>query len=169
MNKFEKVSVEEYSKSIGDTSLTKEQIQKEYDEIKLPERKTKNSAGYDFFVPYKTIIEPGESVVIPTGIKCKIDEKSFLSLFPRSSLGFKYRLQLDNTVGIIDADYYNNDSNEGHIFAKITNNSNVSGRGVMLTLEQGEAFMQGVFLKYGVTEDDYVTKERTGGIGSTND
>ena len=86
-----------------------------------------------------------------------------LHLYPRSGLGFKYRLQLNNTVGIIDSDYYNSD-NEGHIFAKITNDSN---EGKTLELKAGEGFMQGIFLEYGITQDDEADGVRTGGFGST--
>lgn len=86
-----------------------------------------------------------------------------LHLYPRSGLGFKFRLQLNNTVGIIDSDYFNSD-NEGHIFAKITNDSN---EGKVLTLQAGEGFMQGIFLEYGITEDDDADGVRNGGFGST--
>ena len=86
-----------------------------------------------------------------------------LHLYPRSGLGFKYRLQLNNTVGIIDSDYFNSD-NEGHIFAKITNDSN---EGKTLKLQAGEGFMQGIFLEYGITEDDGADGVRNGGFGST--
>ena len=84
-------------------------------------------------------------------------------LYPRSGLGFKYRLQLNNTVGIIDSDYFHSD-NEGHIFAKITNDSN---EGKTLSLEKGAGFMQGIFVEYGITVDDDVTASRNGGFGST--
>ena len=83
-------------------------------------------------------------------------------LFPRSGLGFKYRLTLDNTVGVIDSDYFNAD-NEGHIFIKMTNCGEKS-----LTVEKGKAFAQGVFLPFGITVDDCCENERTGGFGSTD-
>ena len=86
-----------------------------------------------------------------------------LKLYPRSGLGFKYRLQLNNTVGIIDSDYYNSD-NEGHIFAKITNDSN---EGKTVEIAEGTGFMQGIFIEYGITLDDEVTDVRNGGFGST--
>ena len=87
-----------------------------------------------------------------------------LFLLPRSGLGFKYRLQLNNTIGLIDADYFYSD-NEGHIFAKITNDSN---EGKVISVKKGEAFIQGVFLSYGITEDDEVNSIRNGGFGSTS-
>ena len=86
-----------------------------------------------------------------------------LKLYPRSGLGFKYRLQLNNTVGIIDSDYFHSD-NEGHIFAKITNDSNEDK---VMRLELGDGFMQGIFVEYGITVDDEVTEIRNGGFGST--
>jgi dUTP pyrophosphatase len=109
-------------------------------------------------------MEPGVSYKVPTGIRVKIDEGWLLACAPRSGLGFKYRLQLDNTVGIIDSDYYYSD-NEGHIFARITL-ENHEGKG--LVLRQNDAFMQGIFLPYGITYDDHATGVRNGGFGSTD-
>ena len=105
-----------------------------YDKVKLPQRATKGSAGYDFFAVTDIELKPGESLKIPTGIRAKIDEGWVLKIYPRSGLGFKYRLQLDNTVGIIDSDYYNS-SNEGHIMIKMTNNS-LDGKTVYIPREQ---------------------------------
>lgn len=93
-----------------------------------------------------------------------MNEDYVLKLYPRSGLGFKYRLQLNNTVGIIDSDYYYSD-NEGHIFAKITNDSN---EGKTVELKAGDGFMQGIFLEYGITIDDDATEIRNGGFGSTS-
>lgn len=87
-----------------------------------------------------------------------------LSIFPRSSLGFKYRLQLNNTVGIIDSDYFYSD-NEGHMFIKMTNDSR---EGKTVELAAGMAFAQGIFLPYGITVDDDCTSTRNGGFGSTD-
>ena len=84
-------------------------------------------------------------------------------LYPRSGLGFKYRLQLNNTVGIIDSDYYNSD-NEGHMFVKLTNDSNEDKS---LSLKAGQGMVQGIFFEFGIVEDDDVTEERNGGFGST--
>ena len=108
-------------------------------------------------------LKPGETTKIPTGIRVKIDEGWVLKIYPRSGLGFKFRLQLDNTVGIIDSDYYYS-SNEGHIMIKITNNS-LEGKTV--AVKQGEAFAQGVFVEYGITVDDDADGIRDGGFGST--
>lgn len=153
--KFEFVTYEEYAKALADKTI--------YEQLKLPQRATKASAGYDFYAPYDFSLQPGETIKIPTGIRCKMQENYVLLLFPRSSLGFKYRLGLDNTVGVIDADYYNA-LNEGHIFIKITNNS----KDKILNVKQGEGFAQGIFIQYGITVDDEVTTLRTGGFGSTN-
>lgn len=156
--KFEKVSFEQYKKDC----LFNNDVENIYNDLLLPKRATKYSAGYDFYLPYDISLKPGETILIPTGIRVKIDFNWVLKCYPRSSLGFKYRLQLDNTVGIIDADYYNS-PNEGHIFVKLTNHSNLD-----VCLTKKSAFMQGIFIQYGITIDDDVTNERVGGIGSTN-
>lgn len=154
--KFEKVSFAQYEND-------EENAKVYYDQIKLPKRATTGSAGYDFYMPYDLTLEPGQTAKIPTGIRARMENGWVLCLFPRSGLGFKYRLQLNNTVGIIDADYYGSD-NEGHIFAKITNDSNEEK---VLELKQGEGFMQGIFLPFGITEDDDTNEIRNGGFGST--
>lgn len=134
-----------------------------YEGIQLPTRATTGSAGYDFKAPVGFTLEPGESIKIPTGIRVKIADGWMLACFPRSGLGFKYRVQLDNTVGIIDSDYFNSD-NEGHIFAKITNDSKENKT---VHIKRGEAFMQGIFIPYGITYDDAASGVRNGGLGST--
>ena len=159
--KFEKVSKEQFEFAWTDTFSSTQNI---YDEIKLPKRATVGSAGYDFFSPLDFTLAPGETIKIPTGIRAKIDEGWVLKIYPRSGLGFKYRLQLNNTVGIIDSDYYNSD-NEGHIFIKITNDSN---EGKTLDIKCGEAFAQGLFIEYGITVDDDTDGIRNGGFGSTS-
>ena len=126
-----------------------------------PRRATAGSAGYDFFAPLDFHLEPGDSVRIPTGYRARIAEGWVLMLFPRSGLGFKYRLQLNNTVGIVDADYFGA-RNEGHIFIKLTNAGDRP-----LSVGAGEAFAQGVFLPFGLTTDDAAGGERVGGFGST--
>ena len=135
-----------------------------YDEILLPRRGTAGSAGYDFFSPLDFILEPGQFIRIPTGIRARIDDGWVLTIYPRSGQGFKYRVQLYNSVGVIDADYFGA-QNEGHIQIKIVN-ANTEGK--TLSVKQGEAFAQGIFLPFGVTIDDEATEERTGGFGSTD-
>ena len=132
--------------------------------IPLPVRATVGSAGYDFFSPVGFSLAPGESILIPTGIRVIMDEGWVLAIFPRSGLGFKYRLQLDNTVGIIDSDYAYSD-NEGHILFRMTNDSRESKK---LHIHAGDAIAQGVFLSFGITEDDQTTMPRNGGLGSTS-
>lgn len=161
--KFEKVSYRKFEENMFIFGFPMEIIEKIYDDIMLPKRATKGSAGYDFFMPFAYVLKPGETVKIPTGIRVKINPGWVLHIYPRSSLGFKYRLQLDNTVGIIDSDYYESD-NEGQIFCKITNDSKEDKP---VILKKGMAFVQGVFLQYGITVDDDATEQRNGGIGST--
>ena len=134
-----------------------------YEELKLPKRATRGSAGYDFYTPFNIILKPGETVKIPTGIRAEMEEGWVLKLYPRSGLGFKFRLQLNNTVGIIDSDYFYSD-NEGHIFAKLTNDSK---EGKVVYIEKGTGFMQGIFVEYGITVDDDAVEIRNGGFGST--
>ena len=160
MNKFEKVSFEQYAKSIGGDI----DLYTEYANIKLPRRATIGSAGYDFFAPFDFELIPGETIKIPTGIRALLDEDKFLAIYPRSGIGFKYRLQLDNTVGIVDSDYSWSD-NEGHIFIKITNDGR---EGKTIHINKGEAFAQGIITQYFVTIDDEVSEVRNGGFGSTN-
>ena len=135
-----------------------------YDRIRLPKRATTGSAGYDFFLTQDVCLKPSETALIPTGIRAKMDEGWVLMLFPRSGLGFKFRLQLNNTVGIIDSDYYFS-KNEGHIFCKITNDSKEDKT---LVLKEGEAFCQGIFVPFGITTDDETDGVRDGGFGSTD-
>ena len=162
--RFEKVSrarfVTDWLDTFREDEKTAEQI---YESIKLPKRATKGSAGYDFYSPLSFTLKPGETIKIPTGIRVTMREDYVLAVFPRSGLGFKFRLQLNNTVGIIDSDYYYSD-NEGHIFIKLTNDSN---EGRVLNLEAGNGFAQGIFFPFGITEDDEVTEIRNGGFGST--
>lgn len=161
--KFHKVSYEQFKKDWIDTFGEEEGIKEIYESINLPRRATAGSAGYDFYAPADFVVKPGESVKIPTGIRVEMEEGWVLKCYPRSGLGFKYRLQLNNTVGIIDSDYFYSD-NEGHMFAKITNDTNENKT---VELSKGAGFMQGIFVEYGITVDDDVTEVRNGGFGST--
>ena len=165
VGKMEKVSFERFYGDWQDTfgACSEESCREIYDAIKLPARATAGSAGYDFYAPVDVTLHPGETVKIPTGIRVRMQEDWVLMCFPRSGLGFKYRLQLNNTVGIIDSDYYGA-ANEGHIFARITNDSNEEK---VCEIAAGTGFMQGIFVPYGITEDDAATEVRTGGFGST--
>ena len=182
--KFEKVSYEQFKESFlntlgedylvelkmlparmsgQDKTAVDVKLRKIYDGIKLPRRATVGSAGYDFFAPFNITIKPGETFKMPTGIRAIIDEGWVLQCFPRSGLGFKYRMQLDNTVGIIDSDYSNSD-NEGHIMAKFTNDSRESK---VIFVPSGAGYMQGLFIPFGITVDDDADGIRNGGFGST--
>ena len=163
---FQKVSLKQFMDDwIATFGNRPDQIITEiYNDIKLPKRATSGSAGYDFFSPIDFILQPNETIKIPTGIRCKIDDDWVLKCYPRSGLGFKYRLQLNNTVVIIDSDYFYSD-NEGHIFVKLTNDTNERRT---VELKAGIGFMQGIFVEYGITVDDDVQMERNGGFGSTS-
>jgi len=161
---FSKVSFEQFKKDWEKNIGVVENLQSIYDEIKLPMRATKGSAGYDFYAPTELVLNAGESVFVPTGIRVKIDEGWLLALFPRSGLGIKYRLQLDNTTGIIDSDYFFA-LNEGHIMAKITNDTKEEKT---VHIEKGAGFIQGVFLPYGICYNDESEGVRVGGFGSTS-
>lgn len=165
--KFHKVSEEQFVVDWTDTfpGAKREDILHIYGNIQYPKRATKGSAGYDFFSPISFSLAPGETIKIPTGIRVEIEDGWVLKCYPRSGLGFKYRLQLNNTVGIIDSDYFYSE-NEGHMFAKLTNDSK---EGKTLELELGTGFMQGIFVEYGITFDDNADEleVRNGGLGST--
>ena len=163
--KFEKVSPRQF---VNDWVATfphqsVEQALMAYEQIQLPRRATSGSAGYDFFAPVGFELPAGSTIKIPTGIRAIIEEGWVLTLYPRSSLGFKYRFQLDNSVGVIDSDYARSD-NEGHIFLRMTNDSR-EGKG--LRVPTGTAFAQGIFLPFGITIDDDAQGVRNGGFGST--
>ena len=165
MARFEKVTLDQFTKdwqNLWDDEIIT--IQEIYDYIKLPKRATSGSAGYDFFLPMDIIVNPNESILIPTGIRVHIENGWVLKIYPRSSLGFKYRIQLDNTVGIIDSDYFYAE-NEGHIMIKLTNDSKEE---LVCELDEGKAFAQGVFIEYGITFDDDAVDQRIGGFGSTD-
>ena len=110
--KFEKVSFEQYKKDYYDAFPecmdinNEEDLKVMYDMIELPKRATKGSAGYDFYAPFSFTMIPEETIKIPTGIRCKMENGWVLKCYPRSGLGFKYQLNLSNEVGIIDEDFY---------------------------------------------------------------
>lgn len=171
--KFEKVSRNQFISSMQNyvNSFKGElDLNEVYNNIKLPKRKTSHSAGYDFFLPADFTIIEGETILIPTGIRCKMDDDLVLEIYPRSSYGFKYGMEIANTVGIIDSDYYYAD-NEGHIMIKLKFSNIEYGLKSMLRKEMnfhaGDSFVQGIFKQYFISEDDGVTEVRTGGIGST--
>lgn len=167
---FYKVSIEEFEscfKEKVDPDKSSEEIRAIYDHIVLPKRATVGSAGYDFYAPFDFELKPGAELFIPYGIRVKMEQGWVLQLFPRSGLGSKYRLQLNNSVGIIDSDYFEAD-NEGHLMSTLANCSYDKEK--ILKINAGEAILQGVFIPFGITySDEEQTKAvRRGGFGSTD-
>ncbi len=164
IGKFEKVSFAQFYAAMKDEfDMSKEDAKRTYDALQLPSRATAGSAGYDFKSPVGFVLEPSQTIKIPTGIRVQIEDGWWLGCLPRSGLGFKYQVRLANTVGVIDADYYFSE-NEGHIFAKITNGNN---EGKALKIKAGDGFMQAIFIPFGITYDDNADGIRNGGFGST--
>lgn len=131
----------------------------------MPVRKTKFSAGYDFCVPEDVTLEPGVMKLVPTGIKAYMQEGEFLGMHIRSSMAVKKQVRLVNNVGIIDADYYNNPDNEGHIMLALVNMGEED-----LVLNKGECIAQGIFYNYLLADGDAMIAKasRSGGFGSTS-
>ena len=167
VGKFEKSSLKQWFNDVGNDSNKLDEIMPVAtildDIVKIPTRATKGSAGYDIVTPFDIDLKVGESMKVPTGLKCKVDNGWFLGILPKSGLGFKYSLRLGNSIGVIDEDYYNNENNEGHIWVKIQNDGDKD-----FHLDAGKAFCQGIFLPYGITYDDESEGVRVGGLGSTN-
>ncbi len=154
---FEKISFEQFKKDFKDDKQT-------YQSYELPTRSTKHSAGYDFKAIYDFSIEPGEQKKIFTGVKAKMEIDEVLMLYVRSSMGIKHGVRMSNGVGIIDSDFYNNPTNEGHFSITLYNSSDKT-----YTVKKGEAFGQGIFQKFLTVDDEQEIKtERTYGFGSTN-
>ena len=130
--------------------------------LKLPTRSTPGSAGYDIAAAANVCLHVGERALVPTGIKAYMQADEYLGIHIRSSLAVKQSLYLANSQGIIDADYYNNPDNEGHILIALINMGKEE-----VQLEKGERVAQGIFSKYLIATDDDATGIRTGGIGST--
>ena len=152
---FEKISFEQFQKDIKNDKFL-------YEEYKLPQRKTKYSAGYDFLAIEDFEIKPGEIKKIPTGYKSNFQNDEMLMLLVRSSMGFKYNIRMCNQVGIVESDYYNNQDNEGHLFVALQNEGDKT-----FNVKKGESYAQGIFTKF-LTCGDEVSEVRSGGIGSTN-
>ncbi len=129
----------------------------------LPERKTKLSAGYDFCLPQDVVLEPGRISLVPTGVKAYMQPGEFLGLHIRSSMAVKRGLALVNNVGIVDADYYDNPDNEGHILLALLNTG-----AEPVKLLKGERVAQGIFYRFLTADADGAAGERSGGFGSTS-
>ena len=156
MRKFEIISEKEYEK------VLKEKC--DYDDMKLPVRSTMHSAGYDFISPFDFELKPGETIKVPSGIKVCMNEDEFLALLVRSSMGFKYNVRMCTQVGVIDHDYYNNETNEGHIYIALQNEGDKD-----YIVKKGDAYAQGIFIKYlTVDNEEEIIEERRSGLGSTS-
>ena len=149
---FEKISYDQFKKDIRTNK-------KSYNSYTLPSRKTTTSAGYDFYAIEDFVIKPGEIKKIPTGIKAKFLDDEMLLLLIRSSMGFKYNVRMCNQVGLIDADFYNNEENEGHMWVALQNHGEKD-----FIVKKGDAFCQGVFVKY-LTCGEEVNTKRKGWTG----
>ena len=169
VGKFEKISEVEFYDYIsgygfdkGEEAKLKDEYNREFSQTG-PRRSTSGSAGYDFKAWADFIVPAHQSVIIPTFIKCKIQTGWMLCMYPRSGMGFKYGVHLANTIGVIDSDYYGCEANDGHIMVKLVNPSDKD-----ILIKRGEKFCQGIFIPFGITEDDApIFNERSGGIGST--
>lgn len=142
MRDFERISFEQFSKDV-------ENSKEIYDDIKIPQRDSDATAGYDICLLKDIELKPNEILKLPTGLKCFFEKDEVLLLVVRSSMGFKYNIRLCNQVGVIDADYYNNKDNEGHIWIRIQNEGDST-----VKLNKGDAIVQGIFLKYLTTQSD---------------
>ena len=156
MRKFEKISFKQFKKDFGDDRML-------YDSYELPKRSTKNSAGYDIKSLEDGIIKPGEAMTFKTGLKVCMNDDECLYILSRSSQGYKYNVCLMNSVGLIDSDFYNNSSNEGHFSVRLVNFGNED-----YEVKVGDKIAQAVFSKYLIVDDEEeIEGERTGGLGST--
>jgi dUTP pyrophosphatase len=160
--KFERVSEKLYNQFVKEAENSTALVK--YGEIQLPQRATEGSAGYDFICTDFVALKPNESAIINTFVKVYMEPGWALTIIPRSGLGFKYFVRLANTIGLIDTDYYNNESNEGCIMVKIRNEGEKT-----MVLEPGDRFCQGMLVPYGITYDDDAHQKmiREGGTGST--
>ena len=156
MRKFEKISFKQFKKDIIDSKET-------YNSYNLPVRHTNCSAGYDFESILSFELQPGEIKKIPTGIKVQMNQDEMLMIVVRSSTGFKYNVRMCNQVGIIESDYYNNSSNEGHMWIALQNEGTE-----VFKVEAGDRIAQGIFVKFlTVDEEEKINNERNGGLGRT--
>lgn len=155
--RFEKVSFDEYAASRK--GIDRDIAFQEWKDIRLPERATSGSAGYDFFIPMKQFFRPETNTFFPTGIRCLMNPGLVLILCPKSGLGNKYGMRLTNTIGVVDSDYAFSD-NEGHIMVGISTSR-------QFDLDPGSKFLQGILIPYSVCDGDTTAAVRNGGFGST--
>lgn len=167
---FGKVSLHQFIKDTGDDIdvvydgyeyTFDDALEWYHSQIKLPKRATKHSAGYDFYCPFDVKLRPHDKLIIPTGVRCKIPGNHCMLIAPRSSAGIKHGIVLQNTVGIIDSDYYQAD-NEGHIMIALKNTTKDT-----VEFKMGDRIAQCIILPYFSFPGETFEGERTGGIGST--
>lgn len=156
MRKFEKISLDEFHKEFG---KDKDNF---YNDLIMPKRGSKYSAGYDIVAPWDIVVKPKATEKIPTLLKVSMEDDEVVLIDVRSSLGFKHNVRLANTIAIIDKDYYNCEENEGHIFIKLYNPNTYN-----IFFNAGDRIAQAIFTKYLITDDDMANEDRKGGIGST--
>ena len=156
MRKFEKISFEQFIKDVKDDRML-------YDNIELPKRSTKTSAGYDIRSVQDGVVKPGKTMIFKTGLKVSMNPDEALFIYSRSSQGYKYDVCLINSVGVIDSDYYNNPDNEGHFSVKLINLGDKD-----FEVKIGDKIAQGIFQKFLTVDDEIEIKsKRKGGLGST--
>lgn len=139
-----------------------ELISTEHDDSLIPQRATAHAAGYDFKALQDVHISPGNIALVPTGVKAYMQDGEVLNLYDRSSNPRKLGVVLINSVGVIDGDYYNNESNEGHIFVQF---KNITDK--VVSIKRGDRIAQGVFTPFLKVDNDNTDTVRTGGFGST--
>ena len=165
--RFEKVSFEQFAEDMEKwmPELSWEMHEVYYDSVKLPKRQTKGSAGYDIASPMRLIIEPGEQVVIPSGIRAVFSDEELetwhLEVFAGQACQSGEGLNITNQVEIINADHFQGE-NEGDILLALKNTSRK-----IIDIAQGERICQGIFKIHGLTSDDDAEGHRSGGVGST--
>lgn len=143
--------------------VVKDEFRKNHDvEIQLPTRATAHSAGYDFYSPVSVTIQPNEMTMIWTDVKVHMYYDNVLLIVPRSSMG-KHPVVIANGTGVIDSDYYGNESTDGNIGFRLLNLGKAP-----YEIKVGDRIGQGIFTKFGTVKDDHITTKRTGGYGSTN-
>jgi dUTP pyrophosphatase len=159
MRKLEKISYEQFKKDMGEYNS-----RELYDDIMIPTRHTKLSAGYDFHAPFEFTLNPGKIIKMPTAIKVSMEPDEFFMIVMRSSVGFKYNIRMCNQIGIIDADYYNNEENEGHMWIALQNEGQAPW-----TVKKGDCVAQGIFVRYCLVNNDDDTHSTRKGWSASED
>lgn len=154
---FEKISFNQFKQDVCDDENL-------YHSYSIPKRSTKEAAGYDFESILDFTLKPGEIKKIPLGIKVRMNPGDVMFLLVRSSQGFKYNVRLCNQVGVFEADYYNNPTNEGHAWVRLQNHGEVD-----YVVHRGDKICQAIFTQFlTVDDEDEIYTERVGGFGSTD-